>query len=117
MLLTGTRAGALFFLAPLSPPAMSESSSSGISIILRTGDRGAYGDSARVLSGDVLSEPLFSSRASTSCRSMSSIASMLMGRWGVGLFFRDMVYACGRGVHKALEVVTKGWESVRYIVS
>lgn len=54
--------------------------SSSISSMLRTGERGAYGDEARMRSGDAGFCGLFSSKASTSCRSMSRAASMLMGR-------------------------------------
>lgn len=58
--------------------------SSSISSMLRTGDRGAavYGDDERILVGEEAAfKFLFSKSASTSCLSMSSMASMLIGRW------------------------------------
>jgi hypothetical protein len=53
--------------------------SSSISSILRTGERGVYGEEDRIRSGE-LACGLFSSRAKTSCRSISRAASMLIGR-------------------------------------
>lgn len=57
--------------------------SSSISSILRTGDRGAaaYGDEERIIVGEeAVFRFLFSKSARTSCLSMSSMASILIGR-------------------------------------
>lgn len=74
MLLTGARGGRLAV-------AVGAVSSSAISSMLLTGDLGVYGEADRTLSGEVPEVcPLLSSSASTSFLSMSSMASMLIGR-------------------------------------